>query len=86
MGGRHFYTYDAFNEVSLTDAYVIYSAVPQPSLARVTNKTQNTMLLKDRIKGRFTSGTWRSQGAFWQVKLYLNLRKWENDSDAYGLQ
>lgn len=57
MGGRHFYTYDAFNEVSLTDAYVIYSAVPQPSLARVTNKTQNTMLLKDRIKGRFTSGT-----------------------------
>lgn len=46
MGGRHFYTYDAFSEVSLTDAYVIYSAGPQPSLARVTNKTQNTMLLK----------------------------------------
>lgn len=34
MGGRHFYTYDAFSEVSLTGAYVIYSAGPQPSLAR----------------------------------------------------
>lgn len=34
MGARHFYTYDAFSEVSLTDAYVIYSAGPQPSLAR----------------------------------------------------
>lgn len=48
------------------------------------------MLLKGRIKGRYTSGTWRSQGAFWQnytVEIIFELAQTgKSDSDAYGLQ
>lgn len=54
--GDTFYTYDAFSEVSLTGAYVIYSAGPQPCLVRVLNNK------KDRINGLFTSETCRVSG------------------------
>lgn len=51
-----FYTYDAFSEVSPTGAYVIYSAGPQASSARVINNK------KEHIKGNFTSATCRVSG------------------------